>query len=193
VSKSYRRRELLSAGLGSALCALAGCSGPTTFSADETTDSDVATTPWGRIHPIELLPRGGDRWEQRYRERESYGLIGGEEGATAAYRSSEGVSAEVVVVRPTEGDAVTATTRRFACAGWQVTVAHREFAFAATTRAERTLTRTETTTPRGTRARLERVEATVAESRAALVTLLSTCPGLTETRVDRLAVGCDEE
>lgn len=189
MSRGLHRRDLLTAGLGSALCALAGCGGPT---ADETTDSDVETTPWGRIHPIELLPRGGDRWEQRNRERESYELIGGEEGARAAYRSDDGLDAEVVVVRPMENDAVTATARRFACAGWQVTVPYREFAFAATTRAERTRKGTETTTPRGTRARLERVGPTVAGSRPAVVGLLSTCPGLTEERVERLAVSCDD-
>lgn len=191
MSRGLRRRDLLTAGLGSVLWSLAGCNGPTTFSADETTESDEETTPWGRIHPIELLPRGDGGWDQRHRDHLDYELIGGEEGAQAAYRSDDGLNAEVVVVRPMENDAVTATARRFACAGWQVTVPYREFAFAATTRAERTRTQTETTT-RGTRARLERVGPTVAGSRPALVRLLSTCPGLTEERVDRLALSCDD-
>lgn len=60
-------------------------------------------------------------------------MLGGETGVRGYFESPDGVRFQVVVMEMAEGYDATAKARRWACVGWDVTLAYEGFAFAAGT------------------------------------------------------------
>lgn len=135
---SPSRREALQLGVLSAVTALAGCSSdrPATATPSGTSMQSAISTPTSSPNrsAVDVLPEPRNGWRLVETERElGASMLGGETGATGKYESATGGVFKVVALEMEEGFSAEDKAHRWACIGWDVTVAYQGFAFSAGT------------------------------------------------------------
>lgn len=132
------RREILSR-LGPGIGLLAGCSNNNSPGTDEVTHrssqmSNTSTASPETPTPRAFLPESEGGWVLTGTSDYAWDSLGGSDGIIGRYEGPDGAVYEMVVMR--DEDNAEGSVGSFVCAGWQIALAYRGFAIAASSGTE---------------------------------------------------------